>query len=410
MSRHALPRRPPSRMLTAGAVALLVSGAALGLAGVDAGAATSTTIGLGTDSAASVLAGAGVTNTGPSVLALDVDSSPTKTINGFPPGETRGTEHANDAIAVRAQKDLTTAYNVAQGAPSTANVTSVDLGGKTLTQGVYTASTGLMLNGALTLSGGPAAVFVFQAGSTLITGPDSSVSLVGGAQACNVYWQVGSSATLGTGTTFVGNILALTSISLDSAATVDGRALAMNGAVTLNDNTFTHSACTGSTAPTTTTTAAAPTTTTTVGSTTTTAGGPTTTTTAGPTTTTSPATTTTTSMPATTSTTTSAPATSSTTTGASTTTTSLPPTTSTTVTSAATTTTLMAPTTTTAVFGLTTGSGQGTGTGGGSTTGGDGSTGLATTGTDAEGLGLSGAALIGAGSLLLLLTRRRRYP
>jgi hypothetical protein len=439
MSRHALSRRPPSRVLTAVAIAFMVSGAVLGIAGIDAGASTPTTIGLGTTESVSVLAGAGVTNTGLSVLALDLDTSPTDTVTGFPPGETLGTEHLDDAVAIQAQRDLTTAYDAARAAPSTGAVTNENLGGRTLNPGVYTASTGLTLNGPLplTLKGGPAAVFVFQAGSTLTTGSDSSVKLVGGVQACNIFWQLGSSATLGTGTVFVGNILALTSISLDHAATVEGRALASNGAVTLNDNTFTEPSCTTSTAPTTTTTAApttttvapttttttaAPTTTTTAAPTTTTTAAPTTTTTAAPTTTTTAApTTTTTAAPTTTTTaaptttvastttTTTVASTTTTTTVASATTTSTTPTTTTTST---TTTTTVAPTTTTALSGLTI-SGQGTGTGGGSTTGGSSTGGdatvLATTGTDAEGLGLGGAGLVGAGSLLLLLTRRRRY-
>jgi len=224
------------------------------LAGVmteSAGAATPTTINLGTAAAASVLAGAGVTNTGPSVLNRDLDTSPTPAITGFPPGTVGGTIHAGDATAAQAQSDLTIAYNAAASAPSTQNVTGVDLGGKTLTQGVYTASTSMALNGPLplTLNGGASSVFIFQAGTTLITGSNSSVLLTGGAQACNVFWQVGSSATLGTNTTFVGNILAQASITANTGATIDGRALARTGAVTLDNNVFTSSGCVATSPP-----------------------------------------------------------------------------------------------------------------------------------------------------------------
>jgi serine protease AprX len=151
-----------------------------------------------------------------------------------------GTKHQADAVALAAQNDLTTAYNAAAAAPSTSNVTVVDLGGKTLTPGVYTAAAGMALTGTvpLTLSGSADSVFIFQAGSTLITGANSSVVLSGGVQASNLFWQVGSSATLGTGTAFKGNILALTSITVTTGASIDGRALARNGAVTLDNNVF----------------------------------------------------------------------------------------------------------------------------------------------------------------------------
>jgi hypothetical protein len=129
---------------------------------------------------------------------------------------------------------------------------------------VYKATSGLGLTGTVTLNAhnNPNAVFIFQAGSTLITASSSTVKLIGGAQACNVFWQVGSSATLGTNTTFVGSILALTSASVQTGATVDGRVLARNGQVSLDDNTITAPTC--STTSTTTTTVAATTTTLTV--------------------------------------------------------------------------------------------------------------------------------------------------
>jgi hypothetical protein len=158
---------------------------------------------------------------------------------------TAGAVHAADAVALQSQRDLVTAYNDAAGRSSTATI-SADLAGSTLTPGVYTSASSLGLSGALTLDarGDPNAVFVFQAGSTLTAGSASRVLLIGGAQACNVFWQVGSSATIGTTSAFVGNIMALTSISLTTGATLNGRALARNGAVTLDTNTITKATCT----------------------------------------------------------------------------------------------------------------------------------------------------------------------
>jgi hypothetical protein len=205
---------------------------------------------LGTAGPFSVLAGSTVTNTGPSTLVGDLGVSPGTAITGFPPGTVNGTVHANDAVALQAQHDLVTAYNDAAGRSSTATV-SADLAGSTLTPGVYTSSSSLGLSGDLTLDaqGDPNAVFVFQAASSLTTGSGSRVLLIGGAQACNVFWQVGSSATIGTASAFTGTILALTSVSLTTGATLDGRALARNGAVTLDTNTVRGPACAGTATP-----------------------------------------------------------------------------------------------------------------------------------------------------------------
>ena len=217
---------------------------ALLLAAALASSAQAAPVGLGTADAFSVLGGSTVTNTGPSTLNGDLGVSPGTAITGFPPGTINGAVHANDGVAQQAQADVTTAYNDAAGRGSTATV-SADLAGQTLIPGVYTSATSLGLSGDLVLDaqGDASAVFVFQAGSSLTTGSGSRVRLIGGAQACNVFWQVGSSATIGTSTAFTGNILALTSISLTNGATLDGRALARNGAVTLDTNTVTRSSC-----------------------------------------------------------------------------------------------------------------------------------------------------------------------
>jgi type VI secretion system secreted protein VgrG len=169
--------------------------------------------------------------------------SPLTAITGFPPGQVLGAVHAGDAAAEQAQSDLTIAYNDAAGRPSSA--AAGVFANETLLPGVYTAVTGLALDGALTLDGQGNAnsVFIFQAGSTLTTASGSSVVLTNGAQACNIFWQVGSSATLGTGTSFKGNIMALTSISVTSGATIEGRALARNGSVTLDNNVFVRPGC-----------------------------------------------------------------------------------------------------------------------------------------------------------------------
>jgi hypothetical protein len=210
-----------------------------------ASSAQAASVPLGTAESFAVLAGSTITNTGPSVISGDLGLSPGTAVTGFPPGTVKaGTIHAADSVALQAQSDLTTAYTDAAGASSTATI-SADLAGRTLTPGVYTSASSLGLSGALTLDaqGNPNAVFVFQAGSTLTAGSGSRVVLTGGAQACDVFWQVGSSATIGTSSTFVGNILALTSVSMTTGATLDGRALARNGAVTLDTNTITKATC-----------------------------------------------------------------------------------------------------------------------------------------------------------------------
>jgi len=243
-------RRPGYAWLAAGPVA--AAGAiAIFIASQSAAAATAP-VGLGTAGSFAVLAGTTVTNTGPSGISGDLGVSPGTAVTGFPPGiVSGGTIHAGDAVAAQAQSDLTTAYNDAAGRSPTANVPAFIGAGETLAPGVYNASSSLEVGGSLTLDAGgdPNAVFVFQAPSTLITDSASSVTLANGAQACNVFWQVGSSATLGTNSAFAGSILALTSISVNTGDTIAGRALARNGAVTLDDDTITTPSC-SSTPPT----------------------------------------------------------------------------------------------------------------------------------------------------------------
>ena len=210
---------------------------------------------LGTAGNFAVLAGTTVTNTGTTVInGGNVGVSPGTAITGFssvtitPPYTT----HLADATAARAQNDLTTAYNAAAGLAPTQTLTGTDLGGLTLTSGVYFFSSSAQLTGTLTLNdqGNSAAQFVFQIGSTLTTASASSVVTVnaGATPDCNIFWQVGSSATLGTTTAFEGHILALTSITMNTGATIaGGSALARHGAVTLDTNTITN--CTNSTSP-----------------------------------------------------------------------------------------------------------------------------------------------------------------
>ncbi|GAB2825826.1 hypothetical protein GCM10027176_32770 [Actinoallomurus bryophytorum] len=208
-------------------------------------------VNLGTAGNFAVLGGQTVTNTGPSVITGDLGVSPGSAVTGFPPGTVFGTIHAADAVAAQAQVDLTAAYNDAAGrTPATA--LPGDIGGLTLTPGVYNASSSLGLTGTVTLDGqgDPNAVFIIQVGSALTTASGSVVNLINGAQACNVFWQVGSSATLGTGSTFSGNVLALTSISATTGANVNGRLLARNGAVTLDTNVVSRADCAPTPTPT----------------------------------------------------------------------------------------------------------------------------------------------------------------
>ena len=192
----------------------------------------------------SVLAGSTVTNTGSTTVSGDVGLSPGTSVTGFPPGLVGGTTHIADGAASLAQAALTAGYIDAAGRAGGTAV-SGDLVGKTLTTGVYTSTSSLANSGDLTLDaqGNPDAVFIFQIASTLTTGSGSKIILANGAKACNVFWQVGSSATLGTNSVFKGNILALTSITITTGVNLEGRALARNGAVTLDTDVITGCSC-----------------------------------------------------------------------------------------------------------------------------------------------------------------------
>lgn len=218
-------------------------------------------VSLGTAAPFSVLAASAITSTGLTVVAGELGIYPNgaTSITGFPPGIS-GQVHGADAVAKQAQADATSAYNEAVALASTKDLTGQDLGGMILPPGVYTFTSSAELTGILTLDaqGNSNAEWVFQIGSTITTASASSVLLINGANACNVFWQIGSSATLGTGTIFAGNIIAEASITVTTGCSVFGGLYALTAAVTLDDNLITQ--CQGSTVITSSTLTATPTT------------------------------------------------------------------------------------------------------------------------------------------------------
>jgi Ice-binding-like len=379
-----------------------------------------TLLSLGSAESFAVLAGTAITNTGTTTIVGDVGSSPTSTTTGFGTVALTGTNHGGDATTVQAKTDLDAAYVQAVGSAPTATI-GTELGGTTVTPGVYNSAAGTFaITGTLTLDSqsDPNAVFIFQMTTTLTTAVASAVTFSNGGSACNVFWQVGSSATLGANTQLLGSILAFTSITSGAGSSIEGRLLAEGGAVTIDSNNITVPACTPPLPPTTTTTEP-PTTTTTVPTTTTTTTAPTTTTTTTvPTTTTTttvPTTTTTTTVPTTTTTTAAPPVTTTTTAAPPTTTSSTPDPTTTTGAPLPATTTTTDPTTSTTGFGSTT-------TTAATTTSADAKAAIATaaplvsTSANASGMAVTGSdprvPLIGGttlafGLLLTVLSRRR---
>jgi len=247
MTRNVRTARRGLSMAVAAALAL-----GMLAVGPTAFAAGPTTVGLGTAAPFAVLAGTpSITNTGPSTITGDVGIHPAAAVDGFPPGVVTGTIHAADAVALQAKSDLVVAYDDAAGRTPATPVAGGTLGGLTLVGGVYTAGgLTLGLTGTLTLDGenDPNSVWIFQATSDLVTASSSTVTFINGGQACNVFWQVTSSATLGSGSTFAGTILALTSITMASGVSMSGRALARNGTVTLINDSITRADCAAPTA------------------------------------------------------------------------------------------------------------------------------------------------------------------
>ncbi|MEV4626673.1 ice-binding family protein, partial [Micromonospora sp. NPDC049523] len=249
LARACRVRRRSTAMVMAGAV--VSATIFVGIAGMPA-ASAQTAVPLGVAETYGVLAGQAVTDVpppvGPSTINGDLGVWPGTSVTGAP--VVNGDTHVGDTEAMQAQAALTTAYNFAAAEPSTGTI-SADLGGQTLPAGVYTSPATMSLTGTVTLDAAndPNAVFIFQVGSDLITATDSRVALIRGAQPCNVFWQVTSSATLNTRTIFVGSILALQSATLGEGATVAGRVLARNGAVTLIHNTITRPFCAAPIAP-----------------------------------------------------------------------------------------------------------------------------------------------------------------
>jgi hypothetical protein len=208
--------------------------------------------GLGSAASFEVLGGSTVTNTGATFVSGDLGVAPGTTITGFPPGLVTdgGATHAGDALALQAQSDVALSYNSSAGQPCNVHLADRELGDKTLTPDVYCFTSLAQLTGQLVLDaqGNTAAVWIIQIPGGLSTAASSSVLVTNGGGVCNVFWIVGESATIGASSSFAGNILALTSITLASGASLSGRAFARNGAVTMDTNTISKPPC--STAPT----------------------------------------------------------------------------------------------------------------------------------------------------------------
>jgi hypothetical protein len=229
---------------------------------------------MGTAESFAVIGSSTVTNTGPSVVDGDLGLHPGTSVTGFDdpggPGTVTGEIHAGDAVALQAKTDAAAAYGALDSQACDQNLTGTDLGGLTLTPGVYCFDAAAQLTGTLTLDalGDPDAVFIFRVASALTTAPNSSVVFLDDFESCNVFWQVGTAATLDTGTDFVGTLITFTeTIALGEGATVSGRLISLGAAVTLINNVITMPVCTTAATTTTETTTAATTETTTAATT-----------------------------------------------------------------------------------------------------------------------------------------------
>ena len=245
MKLAADPLDPARVRRSATALAALVLLLSAGLVLPLDGARAATGVPLGTAESFAILAGQTITNTGPTTVTGDIGLHPGSAVEGFGSLTQHGSEHVANEEALQAKTDLTTAYNDAAGRTPATRVPT-ELGGTTLEAGVYDSAAGTFgVTGTLTLdgAGNPDSVFVFQMESTLITASASSVALINGADLCNIFWQVGSSATLGTNSAFRGTIMANQSIALNTGASLLGRVLARGGAVTLDTNVITNAAC-----------------------------------------------------------------------------------------------------------------------------------------------------------------------
>jgi hypothetical protein len=246
--RTALSAKHPRRLSRA--LAVSATATLLSALGASAAHAAATTPPLGTAANYAAVAATTITNTGPSDVTGDLGVSPGSAIVGFPPGNLTGAKHAADGPAAQAAADVLTAYNAAAGQPCDFTRSNADLGGATLPPGVYCfTSTSVAITGTLTLDAGGDinAAWIFKTGSTLVTASNSAVVLINGASPCsnnNITWQVGSSATLGSATSFVGNILASASVTLNTGAVTTGGLYGHTGAVTMDTNNV--STCAGS--------------------------------------------------------------------------------------------------------------------------------------------------------------------
>ena len=241
-------RAKRSRRNLAIALAMVAVASFLALTLARASGAAAVAVPLGSADSFAILAGAGITNTGPTTVSGDIGTFPTTSETGFASVTQSGTNHAGDSVTQDAKNALVTAYNNAANQGPTSPIVGLTLGGKTLVRGVYNSGSTIDLTGTVTLDGqgDPDSVFVLQAGSALTTATSSSVALINGARSCNVFWAIGSDATIGVGSNFVGTLLVQNAIVVKTGAVITGRLLASVASVTLDSNTITKPGCAAS--------------------------------------------------------------------------------------------------------------------------------------------------------------------